>query len=220
MSEDREIMQRVRAGDESALACLYAKYGDKFKAIALWDTREAEDVVQELFVEIWNKADRYDPKKSSPVTWMRLLLKGRLIDHIRSRQAYTNRNARYARESETYYTGTQREIERNSVRELIQRALGTLPKAQKACVEMAYLQEMSRSEISKLTNLPRATVQVRVQQGVKKVKAFLLGSKDNLMNYENTNTSYGIDLCEAYVSRHPTFRRVSTKHTDTDQPSA
>lgn len=199
--DDYDLMQGVKAGDESAFSLLYERYADKLKRIAMRDIytiRDAEDIVQEFFIYIWNHAKNYSPDRGTPFAWMYIILRRRVLDRIRQKRAYTRRMALWSNACEQYSTGTQEEIERNDISALMLQAIGTLPKAQQACILMTYVDGMSTREIGRAVNLHYGTVRTRINLGKQKIKFFLLNK--------------GADLCSAYAHSHRNFNKVCTEN--------
>jgi RNA polymerase sigma-70 factor (ECF subfamily) len=184
--DDDTLMRGIQAGDESALSLLYDRYGGKFMNIVRWDIYtldEAEDMVQEFFIEIWNKAKNYDPDKGTPLTWLYAVLRHRILDRIRRKQAYARRLERWSNECEQYSDSTQKEIMRNDTCALVHRALATLPRDQRACLKLTFVDEMSARQIGRATGLHYSTVRTRINLGKQKVKHFLLQEKAKIKRY-------------------------------------
>ena len=100
---DLELMQAIQAGDPEALSQLYDRYNGILKALILrviHNEAEAEDLLQEIFMEIWNQAKNFSAQKGKPLGWMVTLARRRAIDGLRKKQAYTRAGERLQAETE------------------------------------------------------------------------------------------------------------------------
>ena len=168
-------MQLVASGDEAATAELYDRFGSLVFKVArqtLPTRSEAEDAVQEIFVRLWQTADRYDPRRAKLVTWVMLITRRHLIDRMR-RSAVRPPTA--ALEGEDV-RGPQSEIEpgrkpqdeeRNA--RLMSR-LAELPKLQREVIERAYLQGFTLREISEQLDAPLGTIKSALSRGLSRLR--------------------------------------------------
>jgi RNA polymerase sigma-70 factor, ECF subfamily len=176
--EDTKLFRRIAGGDADALRVLYGQVADRAMAIALRllkDRAEAEDVVQETFVEVWKRAGQYEPARGRAVAWITTIARNRALDRLRSR----DRSARTAvgAVAERSDPAAPVELERaaqRSDRERVMRALSTLPAEQWQVIELAYFDGMTQSEIATHANIPLGTVKTRIRLGMAKL-ADLLG---------------------------------------------
>jgi RNA polymerase sigma-70 factor, ECF subfamily len=135
---------------------------------------EADDLLQEIFMEIWNQAKNFSAQKGKPLGWMVTLARRRAIDGLRKKQAYARAEERLQSETEQQpdawvHNTTETEISRGDTRELIRKVIASLPLPQQQAVELAFFQGMSQREIAAKTNTPLGTVKTRLELGLKKI---------------------------------------------------
>lgn len=174
---DEDLMLAVQMRQPEALAALYERYGQAVKALALrvvHDEAEAEDLLQEIFVELWNHAATFSVEKGKAFGWMLTLARRRSIDRLRKRQAYARAEARLQQECEDApfrysLDETSTEIERLDIHELLKKAMYGLPAPQQQAIHLAYFKGMSQREIAQQTNIPLGTVKTRLDLGLRKI---------------------------------------------------
>jgi RNA polymerase sigma-70 factor (ECF subfamily) len=174
---DLELMQGIQQGEPDALSELYDRYNGIIKALILrviHNEAEADDLLQEIFMEIWNQAKNFSAQKGKPLGWMVTLARRRAIDGLRKKQAYARAEERLQSETEQQpeawvHNTTETEISRGDTRELIRKVIDSLPLAQQQAVELAFFQGMSQREIAAKTNTPLGTVKTRLELGLKKI---------------------------------------------------
>jgi RNA polymerase sigma-70 factor (ECF subfamily) len=185
---DLELMEAIKAGDPDALSQLYDRYNGIVKALILrviHNETEADDLLQEIFMEIWNQAKNFSAQKGKPLGWMVTLARRRAIDGLRKKQAYARAGERLQNETENQPDAwvqnvTEAEITRGDTRQLIRKVIESLPVAQQEAVELAFFQGMSQREIAAKTNTPLGTVKTRLELGLKKIYDGLKELKDEL----------------------------------------
>lgn len=178
---DEMLMSAIQDGRQEALGILYDRYSGVLMALimrVLHNELESEDVLQEVFMELWNRADNFSAAKGKPFGWMVTLTRRRAIDRLRKRQAYARAEERLQKETESQPEAwVDNEIESDiitaDVRELLGRVLENLPPAQKQAVEMAYYKGMSQREIAAKTGIPLGTIKTRLELGLKKISEAL-----------------------------------------------
>ncbi len=171
---DWMLMHRVAAGEEEAVAELYDRFGSLVYKVArqLLPTRaEAEDSVQEVFVRLWQTADRYDPRRAKLVTWVMLIARRHLIDRLRRNAV---RGTPVAFQPDAMGPGPQhapeerpQEVERNGA--LFQR-IAELPELQRIVIERAYLQGYTLREVSEQLAAPLGTVKSALSRGLARLR--------------------------------------------------
>jgi RNA polymerase sigma-70 factor (ECF subfamily) len=174
---DLELMQGIQQGNPDALSELYDRYNGIIKALILrviHNEAEADDLLQEIFMEIWNQAKNFSAQKGKPLGWMVTLARRRAIDGLRKKQAYARAEERLQSETEQQpdawvHNTTETEITRGDTRELIRKVIDSLPLPQQQAVELAFFQGMSQREIAAKTNTPLGTVKTRLELGLKKI---------------------------------------------------
>ncbi|HYR22168.1 MAG TPA: sigma-70 family RNA polymerase sigma factor [Chthoniobacterales bacterium] len=185
---DVDLMLGIQSGDADALSQLYDRYNGIVKALILriiHNETEADDLLQEVFMEIWNQAKNFSPQKGKPLGWMVTLTRRRAIDALRKRQAYARAAERLQAEPEQQPLAwvenvTEREVEAGDTRVLMAKMINSLPEAQQQVIELAFFQGMSQREIAFHTNIPLGTVKTRLELGLKKIYDGLKELKDEL----------------------------------------
>jgi RNA polymerase sigma-70 factor (ECF subfamily) len=185
---DLELMQGIQKGDPEALSQLYDRYNGIIKALILrviHNEAEADDLLQEIFMEIWNQAKNFSAHRGKPLGWMVTLARRRAIDGLRKKQAYSRTEERLKGEPEQQpeawvHNTTETEINLGDTRQLIRKVIDSLPPAQQEAVDLAFFQGMSQREIAAKTNTPLGTVKTRLELGLKKIYDGLKELKDEL----------------------------------------
>jgi RNA polymerase sigma-70 factor (ECF subfamily) len=181
-------MQGIQTGDPDALSQLYDRYNGILKALILrviHNEAEADDLLQEIFMEIWNQAKNFSAQKGKPLGWMVTLARRRAIDGLRKKQAYQRAEERFQNETEQQpdawvHNSTEEEIVLSDTRALIQKVIRGLPLAQQQAIDLAFFRGMSQREIAAKTNTPLGTVKTRLELGLKKIYDGLKELKDEL----------------------------------------
>ena len=174
---DLELMHAIQREDPEALSLLYDRYNGILKALILrviHNEAEADDLLQEIFMEIWNQAKNFSAQKGKPLGWMVTLARRRAIDGLRKKQAYARAGERLQTETEQQpdawvHNTTEEEITMGDTRVLIRRVINQLPPAQQEAIDLAFFQGMSQREIAAKTNTPLGTVKTRLELGLKKI---------------------------------------------------
>ena len=174
---DLDLMRAIQAEDPEGLSQLYDRYNGILKALILrviHNETEADDLLQEIFMEIWNQAKNFSAHKGKPLGWMVTLARRRAIDGLRKKQAYARAEERLQSETEQQpdawvHNATQVEIALGDTRVLIREVIGSLPPAQQQAIELAFFRGMSQREIAANTNTPLGTVKTRLELGLKKI---------------------------------------------------
>jgi RNA polymerase sigma-70 factor (ECF subfamily) len=185
---DVDLMLGIQSGDADALSQLYDRYNGIVKALILRIIRndtEADDLLQEVFMEIWNQAKNFSAAKGKPLGWMVTLTRRRSIDALRKKQAYLRAEERLQAEPEQQPLAwvqnvTEDEIRAGDTRVLMAKVISSLPEAQQQVIELAFFQGMSQREIASNTNIPLGTVKTRLELGLKKIYDGLKELKDEL----------------------------------------
>jgi RNA polymerase sigma-70 factor (ECF subfamily) len=173
--QDATLLRLVGERRPEALSELYDRYAPTLLALArriLGTSGDAEDVVQEVFVHVWNQSGRYDPARSSVSTWLTLITRSRAIDRLRNRKVVdrTHEEAHAADPAEDASPEGPEAVFIHERRERVQRELANLPPEQRQVLEMAFYQGLSQSEISARAGLPLGTVKTRTLLAMKKLR--------------------------------------------------
>jgi RNA polymerase sigma-70 factor (ECF subfamily) len=179
-ARDRELLARVARGDVAALRSLYDQHAPRAITIAyriLRNREEAEDIVQETFLEVWRRAAQFDPGRGGAVAWVVTIARSRAIDRLRARSIAGRTIASAAEEAEAMSPVAPAtpavETERRRDERRVAAALAELPPAQRRTIELAYFEGLSQSEIAAKTDCPLGTVKMRVKLAMAKLAALL-----------------------------------------------
>src|SRR5499433_3100432 len=185
---DFELMKGIQTGDADALSELYDRYNGILKALILrviHNEAEADDLLQEIFMEIWKQAKNFSAQKGKPLGWMVTLARRRAIDGLRKKQAYARAEELLKNETEQQpeawvHNATEEEIVLSDTRTLIRKVIMSLPPAQQQAIGLAFFKGMSQREIAAKTNTPLGTVKTRLELGLKKIYDGLKELRDEL----------------------------------------
>lgn len=184
---DARLLAEIAAGHAGSLAELYRSRGGAILALLtrmLGDTMEAEEVLQDTFVRIWQRAGRYQPAQSGPLTWMILLARGLAIERLRTRTRRATLRATGASESgesEGFQPETASPADGFSAlasREQsgrVEDALAGLPAEQRLTLELAFFKGCTQEEIAHTTGQPLGTVKARIRRGMLALRRRLKG---------------------------------------------
>lgn len=176
-----QLLRRIAAQDRQALAECYDQLAGPLFSTAtriLGDVHEAEEVVQDVFVQIWEKAATFDAALGSPFTWAMRITRNRSIDRLRSRQRRANLAAQFeenlAVTGENQGTVASEQLDPEAVRH-IRATVSTLPTDQKRVIEMAFFGGLTHFEIAEALGEPLGTIKARIRRGMMKLRDSLQG---------------------------------------------
>ncbi len=178
LTADSDLVERVAERDERALAELYERYSGLLCALArriLNDGPEAEEILQEVFLQVWNQAGRYDTRRSSVSTWLVLITRSRSIDRLRSRQVVDRTLAGLKQEKRPSHTSPEgvSAVWTDQRRQKLRREMRKLPPEQRQVLELAFFRGLTQSEIAETTEIPLGTVKTRTLLAMKKLRKAL-----------------------------------------------
>lgn len=169
-TEPEDLMGKVAQGDEAAFAALYDQIADRIFGLVLRvmrDPAQSEEVTQEIFVEIWRTASRYQRDRGSVMAWAMTLAHRRAVDRVRSVQASTDRENRIAiRDRERPFDVVSEEVVGRLERQAVTRCLETLTTLQHESVSLAYYQGYTYGEVARLLDTPLGTIKTRLRDGL------------------------------------------------------
>jgi len=170
--EDSGLLARIQARDHGAMSVLFDRYAALVYAVALRvlkDAGEAEDVMQEIFVQIWREPGAFISGRGSLGAWLTVVARNRSIDVLRRRKS----SASFELFSLPSQTDLSSEVERNALMEKVRSALKALPEEQQKSLEFAFFEGMSHSEIAEKTGDPLGTIKTRIRLGLISIRKAL-----------------------------------------------
>ena len=165
VATDFSLVSAIRSGDESAMATLYDRYSSLVYSVALrvlGDTGAAEDILQEVFMQLWRNPGLFDSSRGNLGAWLAVISRNRAIDGLRRRKPETD-IADIVLSVEIDMAG---EAERSAAMGKVRSALEAMPVPQRAALEMAYFEGLSHSEIAAKTGEPLGTIKTRIRSGL------------------------------------------------------
>ena len=181
-TSDNELLRAVARGDESALAQVYDRYRlILFGLIVriLHSREEAEDVLQEVFLQVWRKAADFDESRGRPFTWLVTLARSRGIDRLRTLAARERVAEAGAREPSEEISDAATDAFKSEQRGLVSDALAKLPDEQKRPIMLAYFEGLTQSEIATNLGAPLGTVKTRMRTGMIRLRELLAGQGES-----------------------------------------
>jgi RNA polymerase sigma-70 factor (ECF subfamily) len=178
---DQAALDRVAAGDSSGLAALYDGYARPVYSLALRilrDASEAEDVVQEVFLQAWRQASRYDPSRGAVAAWLLTQARSRAIDRLRARRARPAPADTAASASDVVdpSPGLDWQVISSEQVRRVRAAIDELPLLQRVAIELAYYEGCTQTEIADRLEQPLGTVKTRIRLALAKLREALAGT--------------------------------------------
>lgn len=165
-----ELMGRVALGDQEAFTAVFEAVSGPVLGLVrtvLRDPAQSEEVAQEVLVEVWRTAARYEPSRGSVLAWVMTLAHRRAVDRVRSEQAAANREKRVALlEHTATYDEVVEQVESRLEREQVRRCLRGLTELQRQSVDLAYYRGLTYREVAELLAVPLGTVKARMRDGL------------------------------------------------------
>jgi len=179
-TEDCEAVRRMVDGDAAGLTALYDRHGRLVYSLALRivrDPGDAEDVTQDVFVQAWRQADRFDTERGSVAAWLLTVARARAIDLVRRRRVRPQ-PAVDPVVSEASDDSPRQDVQLESKERArtIRAALDSLPLAQRLMIELAFFDGLTHTEIAEQLEVPLGTVKTRVRQGLARLRDTLAGA--------------------------------------------
>jgi RNA polymerase sigma-70 factor (ECF subfamily) len=164
------LLHAIATGDRSAFAELFDRMGGQVHGLVrrvLRDPSQSEEVTQEIMLEIWRTAPRFDTDRGSANAWILTMAHRRAIDRVRSEQASRDRDDKVgARETVREFDVVSEEVERTFEHQQVRDALGELTDLQRQAVELAYYGGYTYREVAELLDTPLGTVKTRLRDGL------------------------------------------------------
>ncbi|MDN7121075.1 ECF RNA polymerase sigma factor SigK [Nocardioides sp. ChNu-153] len=157
-------------GDEQAFAALYDATSARVHGLVLRVVRnpsQAEEVTQEVFLEIWRTASRFDPERGSALSWLMTIAHRKAVDRVRSAEAATRRDTSYHQQSQGVDHDATAEAAHSSIEaQRVRSALGALTAVQHEAVQLAYFGGYTHTEVAAMLDLPVGTAKTRIRDGL------------------------------------------------------
>lgn len=167
------LLERTARGDRHAFDELYDHIAPRIWGMVLQVVRNraiAEEVTQEVLVEVWRQAPRFDPSKGSATAWVTTIAHRRAVDRVRSEEASRKRDERTGREAPTIAEAADGPLtertERNLATQRVENALSGLTPLQREAVELAYFGGNTYREVAALLDTPEGTIKTRIRDGL------------------------------------------------------
>ena len=165
ISPDLATVTAVKSGDQKAMAELYDRYSSVVYAVALrvlGDAGGAEDVLQEVFLQLWRNPGAFDSARGSLGAWLAVITRNRAIDALRRRRPETDIEDVIV----SVAPDLALEADRSRAAQKVRGVLGEMPAPQRSALEMAYFEGLSHSEIATRTGEPLGTIKTRIRAGL------------------------------------------------------
>jgi RNA polymerase sigma-70 factor (ECF subfamily) len=164
-SADAALVSAIRTGDPGAMALLYDRYGSIVYSVALrvlGDTGSAEDVLQDVFMQLWRNPNSFDSSRGSLGPWLAVIARNRAIDAIRKRRPETDIDDVIISVQPDMASDAERGLAMEKVRD----AMESMAAPQRTALEMAYFEGLTHSEIAEKTGEPLGTIKTRIRTGL------------------------------------------------------
>ncbi len=164
------LLVQVAGGDQAAFGTLYDEISPRVFGLIrrlLVDHAQSEEVTQEVFLEIWQNASRYEPSKGGASTWILTMAHRRAVDRIRSSQSGRDRDVKIGiRDYVSDYDNVADTVETTIEHERVKEAMSQLTELQRQAVTLAYYGGYSHSEVAAMLSVPIGTVKTRLRDGM------------------------------------------------------
>jgi RNA polymerase sigma-70 factor (ECF subfamily) len=162
---DSGLVSAIRAGDQGAMAALYDRYSSVVYSVALrvlGDTGAAEDVQQDVFMQLWRNPGAFDSSRGNLGAWLAVISRNRAIDKLRKRRPENDLEGVVL----SVVPDMAGDADRSRMAEKVRALLGTMPAVQRTTLEMAYYQGLTHTEIAAKTGEPLGTIKTRIRAGL------------------------------------------------------
>jgi RNA polymerase sigma-70 factor, ECF subfamily len=181
-AQDAALIERIRTGDRAAFMSFYDRFSPLLFSVAarvLGDRKEAEDVLQEVMLVIWNKSGEYDAQLGTLSSWAVALTRNKALDRLRARARrlrLIEEVALMAEETGPSATPSANELLHGRERaEMLRAAMKDLPSEQRLAIELAFFTGLSQSDIATRLQQPLGTVKARIRRGMLRLREQLGG---------------------------------------------
>jgi RNA polymerase sigma-70 factor (ECF subfamily) len=172
MPSDLALVTAIRSGDQAAMGTLYDRYSSIVYAVALrvlQDTGAAEDVLQEIFMQLWRNPGAFDASRGNMAAWLAVIARHRAIDSLRRRRPEND----IADVVVSVEPDLASDADRSRAMDKVRGALETMPSPQRSALEMAYFEGLTHVEIAEKTGEPLGTIKTRIRAGLVSLRKVL-----------------------------------------------
>ncbi|MEM6910822.1 MAG: sigma-70 family RNA polymerase sigma factor [Verrucomicrobiota bacterium] len=176
--EEARLLEAIATHDHEAFEQLHKRFsGVLYSTIykVLNDDNDTKDVLQEVFAQIWKKADTYERKKGKPLTWAATMARNRAIDRLRSHQRRSRLNRDFRDESETKEKISSRdasdEVFDSEKKQIVRSAVMDLSAEQREAIELAFFGGLTQNEVAERLGKPVGTIKARIRRGVMSLRS-------------------------------------------------
>lgn len=178
--EAATLVTRIAGGDREAFARFYDAFAGAALALIrriLRDPGAAEEVLQDVFWQVWREASQYDQRRGTPAAWLLMRARTRAIDKLRSARRRERTFTVPVDESSLGTAGRMEDPGRAVETSMVQRALAQLPPDQRRVIELAFFEGLTQSEIASRLGEPLGTVKTRARLGLERLRGALHGER-------------------------------------------
>lgn len=175
------LIQATAQGDQGSFAELYDATAPRVLGLVLRvlrDRAQAEEVTQEVFLQVWRSAGSFDPSRGSALAWLLTLAHRRAVDRVRSAQAQSKRDLAYeAQHVETPFDSTAETAQERMEATRVRSALAVLTSSQRSAIELAFFDGLTHREVSERLGVPLGTAKTRIRDGLKRMREQMGGGQ-------------------------------------------
>lgn len=169
-TRQQELLSRVALGDRVAFGELYDEMAPRVLGLVkrlLRDHSQSEEVTQEIFLEIWQTASRFDPNKGGASTWILTMTHRRAVDRVRASQSSRDRDVKVGiRDMPAEYDHVSESVETTIESERVAKAMGRLTELQREAIKLSYYGGLTNSEVAEKLKVPIGTIKTRIRDGM------------------------------------------------------
>jgi RNA polymerase sigma-70 factor (ECF subfamily) len=180
---DSDLLHAVARGDEAALAACYDRYHRILFGLImriLHDRAEAEDVLQDVFLQVWRRAGDFDEARGRAFTWLVTIARSRALDRLRSAGARARLGEEAAQTPHDEVGDAALDALKSATAAMVRRALAGLPEEQRRTLFLAYFEGLTQTEIAARLGDPLGTVKTRMRSGMIKLRELLGQSRESV----------------------------------------
>jgi RNA polymerase sigma-70 factor (ECF subfamily) len=181
---DSDLLHAVSRGDETALAAIYDRYRLILFGLILrilHDRQEAEDVLQEAFLQVWRRAADFDESRGRVFTWLVTIARSRALDRLRASGARARLTDQAAQAPADQVGDAAEDALKSETGTIVRQALAELPEEQRRALLLAYFEGLTQSEIAVRLDEPLGTIKTRMRSGLIKLRELLRGQARELI---------------------------------------